>query len=361
MTQGSDLDVYTRSNLYNNLVKAQLAGAPGWVFWLDSGDGAVNYVSGNCGENDILIESAIVNNPVSRPTYTHYPLKVTNPGQAYPNNPYYELYQFAIRDPFYTTTVYRHPGTDFFQGPVDNNPSIGLKVVAVGDGEIIGFYDPSRAADEQLLPAGHWTNNASPTDRTSIPNRAYVVIRHGNTIVVYAHLQPGLRIGKNPRDPQNGNPGDPVVAGQWIGMIAGHESGPHLHQEVRTYGLGAFNVANTAPLIFVNGWQYFTPTIQGYINQNLQNRQDDKQDAAADLDGTYDLGKQRTQCFLPSNPPAGAPPTASAGITIYGRTKQNGVINDYYSAFEWIDGTGTPQTYVLPVQQNPWTYYCVPQ
>jgi murein DD-endopeptidase MepM/ murein hydrolase activator NlpD len=164
---------------------------------------------------------------------------------------------------------------------------------------------------------------------------------------VYSHLQPGLRIGTF---------NDPVVAGQWIGQIASNTNGPHLHLEPRTYGLNTFDITTT-PLVFVNAWQYFNPTIQGYIDQNLVNRHNDDSQAVPGWDGIYSAGTQRTQCFVsPASPPAGAPSGATTGITVYGLTNTG---NTNYSAFEWIDNTGTRQPLEQTISNN-WQYYCMP-
>jgi murein DD-endopeptidase MepM/ murein hydrolase activator NlpD len=330
------LEVYARSNLYSNLVKVGNPAIP-TQGWIDSGGGAVVPANGtNCA--GLLPEQTSVSNPQTTPTYTNYPLhpvSVPNPSSA-------ELYQFAISNSLYGLTTNRHPGTDFFRGPAANSPSLNDRVSAVADGTVVGFYDPASTPNLQVGQS-NWIANASPTDK---PDRAYVVIRHGNTVVLYAHLQPGLRIG---------GPGDPVVAGQWIGSIGLNPvEGPHLHFEVRTYGEQNFDITQP-PLIFINGWQYFNSTLQGIVDQNIVNRNGDDQNTAPGWNGANPAssGLQRTQCFRsPANAPPGAPTTAG-GIIVYGYDSSG---NANYSAFEWI-GMSTPFSVTL---SGTWQSVCKP-
>jgi hypothetical protein len=329
------LEVYSRSNLYSNLVKVGVAAFPTQRYWIDSGDGVVQLVSGDCSV--LPTQTMTITNPQSKPTFTKYPLhslSVPTPASA-------ELYQFAMSNSIYTSTVSRHPGMDFFRGPAASSPSLGDKVASVANGTIVGYFDPARSPN---LGGGQpdWIQNASPTDKAN--GRAYAVIRHGNTLVLYTHLNPGLRIGGLT---------DPVVAGQWIGSIAQSEEGPHLHLEVRTYGQQTFDIAQN-PLVFVNAWQYFDSPLRSAIDQNTVNRHADDGNTAAGWNGVNppSLGDQKTQCFTPAAAPSGAP-TTSGGIIVYGYDSAG---NPNYSAFEW---NGMPGPYVVTLSGT-WQTRCIP-
>jgi murein DD-endopeptidase MepM/ murein hydrolase activator NlpD len=343
LSQGTRLEVYGRSNLYRNLVEIAFANQPTLRFWIDSGEGAVTQVPGTDCNLLMFTNVTTVNNPTIRPSFIQYPLR-----PASPHSPAdMELYQFAIRNPtlYSNAMAQRHPGTDFFKGPA-SSPLVGVPVVAVADGTILGYYDPALAV--QNFAGQPWMQNASPTDP---PERAYVIIQHGNTIVLYAHLQPGLRVGLNINDP--------VVANQWVGRVANNPAeGAHLHLEGRTNGTNPFQTAN-APLTFVNAWQYFIPSIQQIIDQNIVNRYNDDQETAPGWNGDNPASSslQRTQCFTTSvSPPQGAPVEATTGISVHGYDSSG---NDY-SAFEWIDSAGHPQVHVVPTGGTTWQSKCMP-
>lgn len=189
--------------------------------------------------------------------------------------------------------------------------------------------------------------NASSTS-TDGHSRAFVAIRYGNLTVVYAHLQPSLRIGALNK---------PIIKNQLLGKTAPNDEGPHLHFEGRTYGQSPFN-QNQVPLIFVNSWQYFDPATQTTINQNIQNRFNDDSQAVRGYNGQFDGGTQRTQCFRsPVNPPAGAPSNATTGIQVYGYDAQG---NPNYTAFEWRDSSGNNQVFAQPPLATTWQQVCIP-
>ena len=332
---GDQVEVYKRSILYLNLVQVGFAATPTQFYWIDSGGSGVNLVSGDCGR--LPTETYQVNNPILHPAFIAYPLKVSNPAEPFNTlsvPPFYEVYQFAAGNARYASTGGRHPGLDFFQGPVSSSPpDIGVRAVA--NGEIVALFDPTLAIPLQT-GISDWAANASPTDRDE--NRAYIVARHGNTLVVYSHLNPGLRVG---------DVGDPVVAGQWIGSIAyqttdtgGNNS--HLHMEVRTYGQGAFNISSP-PLIFVNPYFYFFPLLQSSIDQNLQNRQLD--------DGQ--VAPQLTQCFTFTVANTGE----VSAVTLY---KQNGT--DLITAVGYLSTSGAVSERSNPVTtpNGNWEVFCVP-
>jgi len=144
-----------------------------------------------------------------------------------------DVNQFALLGN-YGSTGRRHPGFDFF-APPGTTP-----VLAAADGIVIGYYDGSQNAfhgPESYL----W--GMSPTDLQGEParndfsgreaqlpggntryGRDYVVVQHGDVIVVYAHLEPG-----------SVEVGDRVFAGQAIGRVGQHGGGSHLHFETRIF------------------------------------------------------------------------------------------------------------------------------
>jgi hypothetical protein len=333
---GDQVEVYKRSRLYLNLVQVGFAATPTQFYWIDSGVGNVSLVSGNCGL--LPTEDYQVNNPTLQPIFIAYPLKVSNPAEPFsttPLPPFHEVYQFAAGNARYTSTGGRHPGLDFFQGPVSSSPP-DIDVRAVGNGEIIAAFDPNIHSSPQVSQGANWAANASPTDLTA--NRGFLVVRHGNTLVVYSHLNPGLRVG---------DVGDSIIAGQWIGSIAyqttsagGNNS--HLHMEVRTYGQSAFNIS-APPLIFVNPYFYFFSLIQGYIDQNLENRQLD--------DGQ--VAPQLTQCFTATTANTGE----VSAVTLY---KQNGT--DLITAVGYLSTSGAIAERSNPITtpNGNWEVFCVP-
>jgi len=330
-SMGDELEVDMRSELYQGIVQVRSQSVSG-TYWLeDSINGEVTSIAGDCTQ---LPEASEPNNLIQQPTFTEYPLQVTSPST-------YSLYQYAIVNQIYTGTVWRHPGMDFLQGPVSNGSiSVGIRVNAVADGEIIGYFDPNKSPSLANISGASWVAGVSPTDTMDTPNRAYVVIRHGNVIVVYAHLQPGLRVIRT---------GNTVIAGQWLGQIAAHPNGAHLHLETRTYGLAPFDTG-TVPLIFVNPWWYFDSANQGHINQNLVNRSNDDGQTVATP------STQLTHCLRSSaSPPSGAP-TSTLGIDVYGLTAGG---SPTYRAFEWLQ-SNMRQVYVVPGHTTDWQVICIP-
>jgi hypothetical protein len=362
---GLTLEVYRRSNLNPNLVEVSTASLSAQRFWIDSGVGVSVANGTDCSalDNPQNIDITTVNNPQTQPTFTVYPLhRVPHANTASVGTPTptptpldpanAELYQFAIVNSVYGVgTAHRHPGTDFFRSPVASSPSQGDRVAAVADGTVIGICDPCTSSSTALGPS--WVQGVSPTDP---PEHAYLVIQHGNTIVIYAHLQPGLRIsGIN----------QPVVAGQWIGQIGVNPvEGPHLHFEVRTFGEKPFDPQGpTPPLTFVNGWYYFASPVQSNINQNLLNRVNDPSQQPPDVvsgwqnTSDWSVGDQLTQCFTSSvSPPQGAPSGASTGISVHGYA--NGTGSDY-AAFEWVDNQGNRHVFQVTASGS-WQSVCVP-
>jgi len=337
------LFVLLRSNLDPNLVEVSTLANPGALYWIDSGGGAVGQVAGiDCSQLQTTAFS--VTNPIAPPpAFSYYPLRVVSP-------PSQELFQFAMLNTnFYGTgTAGRHPGIDFIEGLVSSGV-VGTGVASVADGNLVGYCDPARNPPELAHEPG-WVSLASPTDscsNKSATSRAYVIIRHGNLVVLYAHLQPGLRIGAAVDAP--------VIRGQWLGVTAQNPEGPHLHFEGRTFGQNGFDISK-APLTFLNTWWYFDASTQQTINQNIQNRKTDDGQVVLGWDGTVDAGRQPSQCFASSvKPPKGAP-TNTTGITLYGYDSKG---NPTYSAFEWLDSSGN-HVFVNPPLQTTWQTLCKP-
>ncbi len=367
---GTVLEVYARSELSFGLVRVQTSSTPGQNYWINSGEGYVALVSGNCNllPYEAPTPAVVIPNPPVRPTYTNYPLQVTNPSQVYNTTgvPYYDLYQFAYPNiPFYTSTNGRHPGTDFFQGPVaSTGQSVGISVAAVADGLIIGYYDPCIAGQPANTPmttvkfdnTAGWIDGASPTDRPPTgPQRAYIVIQYGNTIVLYDHLQPCFLRWPGP---QNTLPitGSAIIAGQRLGKIAAQTNGAHLHLETRTYGLGSLNLLTT-PLIFVDGWVYFNATLRTVIDTNMNNRRlEGAGGVIAGWNGTWSPGTYDVQCFTAANL-TGYP----SGNSIYGYApagSTNPLPGTPFSVYEYINSGNF--TRVNSTTISSWQAFCVP-
>lgn len=368
-SSGTVVEVYARSELSFGLVRVQTGSTPGQNYWINSAEGNVTLVSGDCNLLTYEPPTPPVNipNPPQRPTYINYPLQVTNPGQGYNASgiPYYDLYQFAFPDiPFYTSTFGRHPGTDFFRGPVWNTSvSVGINVAAVADGLVIGYYDPcsgGQPANTQMatvkISNALWIDTASPTDRPPTGSqRAYIVIQYGNTIVLYDHLQPCFVRWPGPPGSLPAT-GSPIIAGQRLGRIAAHENGAHLHLETRTYGLNSLILTNP-PLVFVDGWEYFSTTLRAVIDTNLNNRRlEGAGGVLAGWNGTWSPGTYEVQCFTGANL-TGFP----SGNRIYGYTpasSTNPSPGTPFSAHEYINAGNFTRVDIAAIPT--WQGFCVP-
>lgn len=275
-----------------------------------------------------------INNPIQKPPlWSIYPVRVDNPEAQI-------LYQFAIGNSRYSSTAWHHPGIDFFTGNL-SNPQADVGVASVASGTLIGYCTPERAP---RFAGPNWLQGVSPTDCTATTGeRAFVAIRYGNVVVIYTHLQPTLRVGET---------GSTVVINQLIGFTAPQTDGAHLHFEIRTYGVSAFNESDV-PRHWINSWQYFDMSIQSIITQNWQNRKD--------IDGqvTGNPSEQITQCFSsPENPSENAP-TTIIGIRIYGINPNNSS-QENYREFRWVEN-GELKQYPLSPLQGSWRNYCMPQ
>jgi hypothetical protein len=346
------LQVYLVSNLYDHIIQVASSASPATRYWVDYGDGAGIVTSGNCA--NLPVQNTTVSNNTTRPTYLAYPLQVDNPGQPFnpSGTPFYELYQFAFPDTYYSTSNGLHTGTDFFKGRIANDSSVGIPVTSVADAQLIAAYDPCSSTGTQnkvISEATTWAQvqTLAPGEENL---RAYILLRHGNTLVLYEHLQPcRLRLGVVA--------GGPVVLGQTIGYIAANERVSHLHLEVRTYGLNTFDL-HSAPVIFVNAWEYYYSTFRTYIDQNLDNRRQDDLKALPGWDNRYSPGTYRVQCFSAQNRPPWAPTatTPISGNVIYGFSS-DGTPN--YRAYQWVSGTQY-STYDYPIQGGVWQTFCTP-
>jgi murein DD-endopeptidase MepM/ murein hydrolase activator NlpD len=332
LSAGTILEVYWRSSLYSAIVEFSTPQfIPYLTMWADTSDGAVVLVSENCAE--LSTEPYVVNNPIQKPLpWSVYPLRVLNPEEQI-------LYQFAMGNSRYNTTAWHHPGIDFFTGNLDN-PQFGIGVVSVENGTLVGYCSPERTPAFDGPP---WLANASPTDCTaSGGTRAFVAIRYGNSIVIYAHLLPTLRIGKR---------SDGVVSDQLIGYTASHSEGSHLHFEVRTYAATGYD-ENQVPRYWVNGWQYFDAFIQNVIITNWENRNNEDGETAGKP------SQQITQCFSsPENPSENAP-TSRVGIRIYGFNPNDPNL-DNYREFRWVENE--IKKYPLSPLSGSWRDFCMPQ
>ena len=200
-----------------------------------------------------------------------------------------EIYQFADQHSRYDTPENRHPGTDFFA-------PAGTEVISSSDGEVIGIYIPSRTdfeydaygtADETLkgagilieprqlypdIPAGNTTHRKNTVSGmlTADAQGAHIIVRTGNTYLVYAHLDPSsIRVGTH------------VEAGQVIGRIEGN----HLHFETRTHGANVVEIDRHTgdyipedpnapllldkPLLLVDPKLYFNPELASAIDHGI--------------------------------------------------------------------------------------------
>lgn len=348
---GEIVEVYRRSELYENLVAIRRQGEQ-TLYWIDSGDGRVTYVAGNCDTLSYEPLTSPIINPTTPPLpWTEYPLYTTPEAQF--------LYQFAMGNRQYNTTADRHPGMDFFTGTLTPPAQGGVEVRAVADGTIVGYFDPNRASTGMDLPGGVlWQEGASPTDRSS--GRAYLIVRYGNTYVLYTHLEPGLRIAPEqpPGSPNIHAFGKPVVKGQIIGKTASYAQA-HLHFEVRHFGIATFSLTEVPPQ-FANAWNYFDVIRRTQIDQNLQKRATHDPANAVCGQETCSAGTQYTQCFhSPWGPPLTATPGVGAGIRVYGfdRTPP---YSPYYQAFVWRDSNGS-YVQVLATLPAHWQTYCKPQ
>jgi murein DD-endopeptidase MepM/ murein hydrolase activator NlpD len=333
---GNVVEVYSRSELHESITEIGIASLPQQRFWADTGDGRVSLVSGSCGLLTPKLLDPPITNPIQRPApWTMYPLRVANPQSVI-------FYQFAIANTRYTTTARHHPGIDFFVGSLDQ-PQAGIDVVSVADGTVLAYCTNNQIfSSMQAVPS--WLGGVSPTDCPG--SRAFVVVRYGNVIVLYAHLDVDLRLQY-----PSGLSAWHVVAGQPLGKIANssdtHDA--HLHFKVRNYSFGDFDIGQL-PRYWINGWQYFNPTVQSIIDQNWENRK------ALDQQVTKKPGLQTTQCFSsPENPPL---PELPSGIRVYG-IAPNDPSMDRYRAFRWVANNSVQELQLDPLP-TPWQVYCLP-
>jgi hypothetical protein len=277
MPPQTEITVWLRfSQTSPNIVKGFYNGQD---VWFDSGDGRVALVAGNCTlDFDPTVPVVPTPNPNARPVFS-YPLSYSPTIAATAHMGYH----FAIANARYASTGGRHPGHDFFLGPLDDvRASDGISVHAVADGVILGIAreDVFELSDEIEPLRSFSFSGLSPLDVRRGLGRGFVLIRHGNALVIYSHLSAtslnGLRIGTLRR-------------GDLVGRITPDANGAHLHLEVRTYGSAPLILQDSPPPVVVDPYLYFNSDDQALINQTLRNRRDG--------DGFPDPNARRTRCL----------------------------------------------------------------
>lgn len=161
--------------------------------------------------------------------------------------------QFASGGEGYNSTFGLHPGMDFFA-------PAGTDVVAISDGEVVGVFDGTNYSNDFI-------SGFSPSDEAS--GRGMVVVRTGNTYVVYSHL-----------DASSIAVGTQVMEGQVIGEVGTDPilNNDHLHLEVRSHGQMAVSLTSDGdyvdpvgqrPLIVLNPARFFDADVSAQINTGL--------------------------------------------------------------------------------------------
>ena len=110
-----------------------------------------------------------------------------------------------------------------------------MDVISISDGEVVGTYNQIRDNDKYLRQQLHTMGN-------------HVIIKHGNTYALYAHLSyNSIKIKK----------GDKVKKGQIIGKVGdtGNSTAPHLHFEL-TFTNPDIPVGIFKPLIGFEPYKY---------------------------------------------------------------------------------------------------------
>jgi murein DD-endopeptidase MepM/ murein hydrolase activator NlpD len=173
-------------------------------------------------------------------------------------------------------------------------------------------------------------------------------VQHGKTLVVYAHLNAcSLRVPASV--------GNSITAGQRIGTIGPHQNGAHLHFEVRTYGGNTFDT-NNPPLIFINGWEYFIPTLQATIDTNLDNRRlEGNPGVSPGWDGSWSPGKYDVQCFTSASF-SGHNGNAIFGYAPSGSTSP--APGTPINAFEYLNGSQLVRLNTTSITD--WRVFCTP-
>jgi murein DD-endopeptidase MepM/ murein hydrolase activator NlpD len=275
MPPQTEITVWLRfSQTSPNIVKGFYNGQD---VWFDSGDGRVALVAGNCTlDFDPTVPVVPTPNPNVRPVFS-YPLSYSPTIAATAHMGYH----FAIANARYASTGGRHPGHDFFLGPLDDvRASDGVSVHAVADGVILGFSINGvlTLSDELKGLPNFNVGGLSPLD--NLRGNAFVLVRHGNALVIYSHLSASSLGNLNIQT---------LRRGDFIGRIATDSNGAHLHLEVRTYGSAPMILQDSPPPVVVDPYLYFNADDQALINQTLRNRRDG--------DGFPDPNARRTRCL----------------------------------------------------------------
>ena len=149
----------------------------------------------------------------------------------------------------------------------------GKPVRAMAEGEVIEIVNncpsntPLYPADPADMPGLMDGLKATYGAYVNGEGGNHVLIRHGDEVAMYAHMQPGsIDPSLKARKPAVGSkpavPGSPVTPGQFLGLAgnSGRSSAPHLHIHSTQ---PPYPTGGTRPMLFTGAWTINNDTVAG--------------------------------------------------------------------------------------------------
>ncbi len=149
----------------------------------------------------------------------------------------------------------------------------GKPVRAMAEGEVIEIVNncpsntPLYPADPADMPGLMDGLKATYGAYVNGEGGNHVLIRHGDEVAMYAHMQPGsIDPSLKARKPAVGSkpavPGSPVTPGQFLGLAgnSGRSSAPHLHIHSNQ---SPYPTGGTRPMLFTGAWSINNDTVAG--------------------------------------------------------------------------------------------------